>query len=113
GRREVPRAVRGARLPGAADRRHRLRAGARGAGHLHRLGGRAARDLAGHAPGRVRPDGHRAGRMTSTDTVHTDEEDYGDLGERRQRRIRVVAWVTIVALIVTGGGATALTLLLG
>jgi len=25
----------------------------------------------------------------------------------------VVAWVTIVALIVTGGGATALTLLLG
>ncbi|MFC5434713.1 hypothetical protein [Microbacterium suwonense] len=46
-----------------------------------------------------------------TGTVGTDE-DYGDLGERRNRRIRLVAWVTIVALIVAGGGATAFTLLL-
>lgn len=40
-------------------------------------------------------------------------EDYGDLGERRNRRIRLVAWVTIAALIVGGGGVTALTLLFG
>ncbi len=41
------------------------------------------------------------------------DEDYGDLGERRNRRIRVVAWVTIVALILVGGGATVLTLIFG
>lgn len=41
------------------------------------------------------------------------DEDYGDLGERRNRRIRLVAWVTIVALIVGGGGATLVTLLFG
>ena len=40
-------------------------------------------------------------------------EDYGDLGERRNRRIRLVAWVTIAALIIGGGGVTALTLLFG
>lgn len=40
-------------------------------------------------------------------------EDYGDLGERRNRRIRVVSWVVIVALILGGGGATVLTLLFG
>lgn len=41
------------------------------------------------------------------------DEDYGDLGERRNRRIRVIAWVTIVALILVGGGATVLTLIFG
>ncbi|WP_336644824.1 hypothetical protein [Microbacterium sp. USHLN186] len=41
------------------------------------------------------------------------DEDYGDLGERRNRRIRFVAWVTIAALIIGGGGVTALTLLFG
>lgn len=40
-------------------------------------------------------------------------EDYGDLGERRNRRIRIVAWTTIIALILGGGGATVLTLLFG
>ncbi|MFF7291031.1 hypothetical protein ACFY9N_00725 [Microbacterium sp. NPDC008134] len=40
-------------------------------------------------------------------------EDYGDLGERRNRRIRIVSWVVIVALILGGGGATVLTLLFG
>ncbi len=40
-------------------------------------------------------------------------EDYGDLGERRNRRIRIVAWITIAALIIGGGGVTALTLLFG
>lgn len=40
-------------------------------------------------------------------------EDYGDLGERRNKRIRIIAWTTIVALILGGGGATVLTLILG
>ena len=40
-------------------------------------------------------------------------EDYGDLGERRNRRIRIVAWTVIVALILGGGGATVITILLG
>ncbi len=39
-------------------------------------------------------------------------EDYGDLGEKRNRRIRIIAWTVIVALILGGGGATVLTLLL-
>lgn len=38
-------------------------------------------------------------------------EDYGDLGERRNRRVRIVAWVTIVSLILVGGGATTLAVL--
>lgn len=41
------------------------------------------------------------------------EEDYGDLGERRNRRIRIVAWVTIASLILIGGGSTLLSLLFG
>lgn len=41
----------------------------------------------------------------------SEEEDYGDLGERRTRRVRIVSWVVIVALILGGGGATVLTLL--
>lgn len=40
-------------------------------------------------------------------------EDYGDLGERRNRRIRVVAWVTIISLILVGGGSTVISLLIG
>lgn len=38
-------------------------------------------------------------------------EDYGDLGERRNRRIRIVAWTTIIALLLGGGGATLIALL--
>lgn len=41
------------------------------------------------------------------------EEDYGRLGERRTRRMRIIAWVTIVALILIGGGSTVLSLLFG
>ncbi|GAB3597946.1 hypothetical protein [Microbacterium tumbae] len=48
--------------------------------------------------------------MTDLDQL---DDDYGDLGERRNRRIRIVAWVTIIALILGGGGATVLSLLLG
>lgn len=40
-------------------------------------------------------------------------EDYGDLGDKRNRRIRIVAWVVIASLILVGGGATVLTLLFG
>lgn len=46
-------------------------------------------------------------------TKREDEEDLSVYSERRQKRIRVVAWVTIVSLILVGGGATVLTLLFG
>ncbi|SJN21484.1 Phage protein [Microbacterium esteraromaticum] len=41
------------------------------------------------------------------------DEDYGDLGERRNRRIRMVAWIAIGSMILVGGGSTVLTLLIG
>ena len=44
---------------------------------------------------------------------HGGEEDYGRLGQRRTRRMRIVAWVTIVSLILIGGGSTVLSLLFG
>ena len=37
--------------------------------------------------------------------------DYGL--EKRNRRVRATAWVVIGALLITGGGATVLTLLFG
>ncbi|MFD1492164.1 MULTISPECIES: hypothetical protein [Microbacterium] len=43
----------------------------------------------------------------------TDQEDYGPLGQTRQRRIRVVAWVVIASLIMVGAGATVISLLPG
>lgn len=43
----------------------------------------------------------------------TDDEEYGAFSETRQRRIKVVAWVVIVALILVGGGATVIALLVG
>lgn len=46
-------------------------------------------------------------------TPAAGEEDYGRLGERRTRRMRVIAWVTIVSLILIGGGSTVLSLLFG
>ena len=65
GRRQVPRAVRGPRVPGAAHRRHRLRGrrrpgGARGPGPVHGSAHRAARPVALDAARGVRRDGHRA-----------------------------------------------------
>ncbi|MDQ0614457.1 hypothetical protein QF046_002098 [Microbacterium sp. W4I4] len=47
--------------------------------------------------------------MEAVDKVDSDD-DYGDF-ERRKHRIRLVAWITIVALIVGGGGASLATLL--
>lgn len=40
-----------------------------------------------------------------------ESEDLSIYSEVRQRRIRVVAWVTIISLILVGGGSTVLTLL--
>jgi len=45
--------------------------------------------------------------------LNRSDDDYGDLDVRRNKRIRVVAWTVIVALILGGGGATVLTLLFG
>lgn len=41
----------------------------------------------------------------------SDDDEYGSVNDLRQRRIRLVAWVVIVALILGGGGATVLSLL--
>ena len=43
----------------------------------------------------------------------TDDEDYGEFAGARQRRVKVIAWVVIAALIITGGGATVFALLFG
>lgn len=51
--------------------------------------------------------------MSSTnDRSVASDDDYGDF-ERRNSRIRLVAWITIVALIVGGGGASLATLFFG
>lgn len=41
------------------------------------------------------------------------DDEYGDFSERRNRRIRMTAWITIIALIVGGGGASLATLFFG
>ena len=43
----------------------------------------------------------------------TDDDEYSGMNDMRQKRIKVVAWVTIVALILVGGGATVFALLFG
>lgn len=43
----------------------------------------------------------------------TDDDEYRSFNDARQRRVRVVAWVVIVALILVGGGATVMALLFG
>lgn len=42
-----------------------------------------------------------------------DDDEYTGFNDARQRRVRVVAWVVIVALILVGGGATVMALLFG
>jgi hypothetical protein len=42
-----------------------------------------------------------------------EDEEYSTFTETRQRRIKVIAWVVIVALILVGGGATVIALLVG
>ena len=41
------------------------------------------------------------------------DDEYADYNEARQRRVKIVAWVVIVALILVGGGATVLALIFG
>ncbi|MGM7667590.1 hypothetical protein [Microbacterium sp. A93] len=48
-----------------------------------------------------------------SDLEQRTDDDYGRLGEPRHRRMRIIAWVTIVSLILIGGGSTVLTLLFG
>ncbi|WP_261166664.1 hypothetical protein [Microbacterium sp. Marseille-Q6965] len=52
-----------------------------------------------------------------TTVNHSELEPDGEsaevYSERRNRRIRTVAWVVIVTLLVTGGGASAFALLFG
>ncbi|MCW3492901.1 hypothetical protein [Microbacterium sp. SSM24] len=42
-----------------------------------------------------------------------EDDEYSGMNETRQKRIKVVAWVTIVALILVGGGATVFALIFG
>lgn len=42
-----------------------------------------------------------------------DDEEYSGFNDTRQRRVKVIAWVTIVVLILVGGGATVFALLFG
>jgi hypothetical protein len=42
-----------------------------------------------------------------------NDDEYGDYNETRQRRVKIVAWVVIVSLILVGGGATVLALIFG
>ncbi|WP_454171377.1 hypothetical protein [Microbacterium maritypicum] len=51
--------------------------------------------------------------MSDVSRQDSNDEDYGDLGEKRNRLMRIVAWTVIIALILGGGGATVITLLLG
>ena len=42
-----------------------------------------------------------------------NDDEYGDYNEARQKRVKVIAWVVIVSLIIVGGGATVFALLFG
>jgi hypothetical protein len=42
-----------------------------------------------------------------------NDDEYAGFADKRQRRMKVVAWVTIVALVLVGGGATVFALLFG
>lgn len=41
------------------------------------------------------------------------DDDLASMNTHRQRRMRVTAWVVIIALIIGGGGATVLALIFG
>jgi len=42
-----------------------------------------------------------------------NDDEYSGYNDGRQKRIKVVAWVVIISLIVVGGGATVFALLFG
>jgi hypothetical protein len=41
------------------------------------------------------------------------DDEFDDLRTRRQLRMKLTAWIVIVALVLVGGGATVLALLIG
>jgi len=41
------------------------------------------------------------------------DDEFDEYNEARQRRVKVIAWVVIVSLILVGGGATVLALIFG
>lgn len=43
----------------------------------------------------------------------SNDEEYEGFAAARQRRVKVIAWVVIVSLILVGGGATVLSILFG
>lgn len=43
----------------------------------------------------------------------SENEELETFNQKRQRRVRITAWVVIIALIIGGGGATVLALLFG
>ncbi len=43
----------------------------------------------------------------------SDDDDMTLYSDKRQRRVKITAWVAIAALIITGGGATVFALLFG
>ena len=103
------------RLPGAAHRRDRHpavgRERARGAGPVHGAALRAARTVDRDAAGRLRRDRVRA--VADPRLRRVMDEDEAVYSDARQKRIRVVAWVVIVSLVLVGGGATVFALLFG
>lgn len=42
-----------------------------------------------------------------------EDDEYSGFNDTRQKRVKVIAWVTIVALILVGGGATVFALIFG
>ena len=43
----------------------------------------------------------------------SSDDEYAGYNDARQKRVKVIAWVVIVSLILVGGGATVLALLFG
>lgn len=43
----------------------------------------------------------------------SDDPEYEGFNNRRQARMKVVAWIVIAALVLVGGGSTVLALLFG
>ena len=45
--------------------------------------------------------------------MDSPDDDLGGYDTLRQRRVKVVAWVVIISLVLAGGGATVLAVLFG
>ncbi|MCW2163063.1 hypothetical protein B0I12_000189 [Microbacterium hydrothermale] len=42
-----------------------------------------------------------------------DDDDMTVFSDKRQKRVKITAWIVIGALVLTGGGATVISLILG